>query len=138
MSGADLHGALLGYLDAHRASLLLSGLLSGLGVFVLAFLFSAMGAFPIVFALVRLFYECTKFLLCALTLLVLIFWFDPGVNFWLEGGAPVAVGLYAWLCGAAFGMQRIDFNYPIRDTLLRYGALYALSLALLLAAEIFL
>ena len=48
MSGADLHGALLGYLDAHRASLLLSGLLSGLGVFVLAFLFSAMGAFPIV------------------------------------------------------------------------------------------
>ncbi|MGV1099111.1 hypothetical protein ACUUL3_06815 [Thiovibrio sp. JS02] len=136
-SSADLHDTLVGYLAANRIFFMGSGLLTGLGFVGFSFVFSSIGSFTLMFAVARIFYELAKVLICAMVLGAVIFWLDIDVNFWLEGGMPLVVVLYAWLYGAAFSMQRIDFNYPVRQTLLRYSSLIVICLGVMYGWDLF-
>ncbi|OGR01092.1 MAG: hypothetical protein A2505_04245 [Deltaproteobacteria bacterium RIFOXYD12_FULL_55_16] len=109
------------------------------GVVVLicaALVFGGVGFFNILFVMAKAVYGLAQFLLCAMSVALLIFWFDLGVNFWLEEGGFWLIVLYAWLYGAAFSLWVFDFNYPLRNTLLAYSALPFVCLAVVWASDL--
>lgn len=108
------------------------------GVFVLvcaALVFGGIGFFNILYVMASAVYGLAQFLLCAMSLAFLVFWFDLEVNFWQDGGIPIAAVLYAWLYGAAFSLRVFDFNYPLKKTLLAYSILPFVCLAVVWASD---
>lgn len=112
-----------GFFDAHRTLFFGGGLLGALALICASLVFGGVGFFNILYIMAKAVNELAQLLLCALSVLSLVFWFDLGVNFWLEGGKAPTVVLYAWLYGAAFSLRVFDFNYPIKDFLLSYSVL---------------
>jgi len=115
--------AVVGFLAANRTTLLASGLLGAFALVCASLLFGGVGFFNILYVMAKAVHELVQLLLCAMVVASLVFWFDLGVNFWLESGGALAIVLYAWLYGAAFSLRVFDFNYPIKDVLLSYSAL---------------
>ena len=123
LTSTEALAAVVGFLAANRTALLASGLLGALALICASLLFGGIGFFNILYVMAKAVYELVQLLLCAMALAALVFWFDLGVNFWLEGGGTLAIVLYAWLYGAAFSLRVFDFNYPVRDVLVAYSAL---------------
>jgi len=123
ITSAEVLAAVVGFLAANRTALLSGGLLGVLALVCASLVFGGIGFFNILYIMAKAIHELVQFLLCAMALAALVFWFDLGVNFWLEGGQTLAIVLYAWLYGAAFSLRVFDFNYPVRDALLAYSAL---------------
>lgn len=122
-TSAEVLAAVVGFLAANRTALLASGLLGALALVCASLLFGGIGFFNLLYIMAKAVHELVELLLCLMTMAALVFWFDLGVNFWLEGGGTLAIVLYTWLYGAAFSLRIFDFNYPVRDALLAYSAL---------------
>jgi len=122
-TSAEVLASVVGFLTVNRSVLLTAGLLGVLALICASLLFGGIGFFNILYVMAKAVYESVQFFLCAMSLATLIFWFDLGVNFWLEGGETLAFLLYVWLYGAAFSLRVFDFNYPVRDALLSFSAL---------------
>lgn len=129
LTSVEVLAAVVGFLAASRTALLASGLLGALALVCASLLFGGIGFFNILYVMAKAVYELVQLLLCAMAVASLVFWFDLGVNFWLEGGGALAVVLYAWLYGGAFSLRVFDFNYPVRDALFAYSALPFVCLA---------
>ena len=123
VTSAEALAAVLGFLADNRTPLLGSGLIGAFALVCASLLFGGIGFFNILYVMAKAVYELVQLLLCIMALATMLFWFDLGVNFWLEGGGTLAVVLYVWLYGAAFSLRIFDFNYPVRDALLAYSAL---------------
>lgn len=122
-TSGEVLAAVVGFLAANRTALLASGLGGAFALVCASLLFGGIGFFNILYVMAKAVYELVQLLLCAMVVGSLVFWFDLGVNLWLEGGGTLVVVLYAWLYGAAFSLRVFDFNYPIKDVLLSYSAL---------------
>ena len=122
-TSGEVMASLLGFLAANRGVLLTSGLLGALALVCASLLFGGIGFFNILYVMARAVYELVQLLLCAMAVASLVFWFDLGVNLWLEGGGALAVVLYAWLYAAAFSLRVFDFNHPIKEVLLSFSVL---------------
>lgn len=122
-TSAEVLAAVVGFLAANQTALLASGLLGALAMVCASLLFGGIGFFNILYLMAKAVYELVQLLICVMALAALVFWFDLGINFWLDGGETLAIVLYAWLYGAAFSLRVFDFNYPVRDALLAYSAL---------------
>ncbi len=131
LASAEVLAPVVGFLAANRTALLASGLLGVLALVCASLLFGGIGFFNILYVMAKAVYELVQLLLCAMSLAALVFWFDLGVNLWLEGGGTLAIVLYAWLYGAAFSLRVFDFNYPVKDVLLSYSALPFACLAVI-------
>lgn len=131
ITSAEVYEPLMVLLAANRTELVGGGLLGVLALGCASLLFSGIGFFNILYVMAKAVYELIQLLLCAMSLAALIFWFDLGVNLWLEGGEILAFVLYVWLYGAAFCLRVFDFNYPVRDTLISYSALPMICLVLI-------
>ena len=136
LTSAEVLAPLFGFLAAHQMALLGGGLLGVLALVCASLLFGGIGFFNILYVMAKAVYELVQLLLCAMSLVALVFWFDLGVNFWLEGGGTLAIVLYAWLYGAAFSLHVFDFNYPVKDALLSYSALPFVCLAMVWASAL--
>ncbi|HIJ91040.1 MAG: hypothetical protein OEV89_10095 [Desulfobulbaceae bacterium] len=123
ITSAEVLGAVVGFLVANHAVLVGGGLFGVLALVFASLLLRGGGFFNILYAMARVVYELVQLLLCAMSLAALVFWFDLGVNFWLEGGGTLALILYAWFYGAAFSLHVFDFNYPVKEALLSYSTL---------------
>lgn len=123
VTSAEALAAVSGFLADNRTPLLASGLIGALALVCASLLFGGIGFFNILYLMAKAVYELVQLLLCIMALATMVFWFDLGVNFWLEGGGTLAIVLYAWLYGAAFSLRVFDFNYPVRDALLAFSAL---------------
>lgn len=128
-TSGEVLAAVIGFLAANRTALLASGLGGAFALVCASLLFGGIGFFNILYVMAKAVYELVQLLLCALSLASLVFWFDLGVNLWLEGGGTLAIVFYAWLYGAAFSLRVFDFNYPIKDVLLSYSAFPFVCLA---------
>ena len=122
---------LLGFLAAHRTVILGGGLFGAFALVCAALIFNGVGLFAIFHLMAKAVYELVQFLLCATCLAALIFWFDLGGYFWLEGGGALVIVLYFLLYGAAFSLLAFDFNYPIKDTLFSYSVLPLVCIAVI-------
>lgn len=123
VTSAEALDAVFGFLADNRTPLLASGLIGALALVCASLLFGGIGFFNVLYLMAKAVYELVQLLLCIMALATMLFWFDLGVNFWLEGGGALAIVLYAWLYGAAFSLRVFDFNYPVRDALLAFSAL---------------
>jgi hypothetical protein len=123
VTSAEALAAVFGFLAANRTALLASGLFGALALVCASLFFGGIGFFNILYLMAKAVFELVQLLLCAMTLAALVFWFDLGVDFWQDGGGPLAIVLYVWLYGAAFSLRVFDFNYPVREALLAYSAL---------------
>ena len=130
-TSGEVLAAVVGFLAANRTALLISGLVGAFALVCASLLFGGIGFFNILYVMAKAIYELVQLLLCAMVLAALVFWFDLGVNFWLEGGQTLAIVLYAWLYGAAFSLRVFDFNYPVRDALRAYSALPFVCMAVI-------
>ena len=128
-TSAEVLTAVLSFRAANRTELLASGLLGALALVCVSFFFGGIGFFNMLYLMAKAMYELVQLLLCAMSVASLVFWFDLGVNFWLEGGETLAIVLYAWLYGAAFSLRVFDFNYPVREALLVYSGIPFVCLA---------
>jgi len=128
-TSGEVLAAVQGFLVTNRTALLASGLLGALALVCASSVFGGIGFSNIFYLMAKAVYELVQLLLCAMALAALIFWFDLGVNLWLEGGGTLAIVLYVWLYGAAFSLRVFDFNYPVREVLLAYSALPFVCLA---------
>jgi hypothetical protein len=131
VTSAEALAAVLGFLADNRTPLLASGLIGALALVSASLLFGGIGFFNILYVMAKAVYELVQLLLCIMTLAAMLFWFDLGVNFWLEGGGALAIVLYAWLYGAAFSLRVFDFNYPVRDVLIAFSALPCVCMAVI-------
>ena len=131
VTSAEVLAAVFGFLAANRTALLTSGLIGALALVCASLLFGGIGFFNILYLMAKAVYELVQFLLCAVALAALVFWFDLGVNFWQDGGGTLTIVLYVWLYGAAFSLRVFDFNYPVRDALLAYSALPFVCMAVI-------
>ncbi|MFH1020175.1 MAG: hypothetical protein V1782_06130 [Pseudomonadota bacterium] len=123
LTSAGVLAQLLGFLAAHHTVLLASGLIGALALVCASLLFGGIGFFNLLYVMAKAVNELVQLFLCALSLASLVFWFDLGVNLWLEGGGIMMIVLYAWLYGAAFSLRVFDFNYPVKEVLLSYSTL---------------
>lgn len=124
----------LDFIAANRTVLLASGLLGVFALVCASLLFGGVGFFNILYVMAKAAFELVKLLFCAMSVAALIFWFDLGGDFWLEGGGVLAIVLYAWLYGAAVSLRIFDFNYPVKDALLFYSALPFVCMAVVWAS----
>ena len=122
-TSAEVMASVVGFLAARQTLLLIGGLLGALALVCASLLFRGIGFFNILYVMAKAVNGMVQIFLCAMSLAFLFFWFDLGVNLWLEGGGTLAIVLYAWLYCAAFSLRVFDFNYPIKDILLSYSAL---------------
>ncbi|MCX5876070.1 MAG: hypothetical protein NT087_07235 [Deltaproteobacteria bacterium] len=122
-TSGEVLASLLGFLAANRGALLTSGLIGALALVCASLLFGGIGFFNILYVMAKAVYELVQLLLCAMAVASLVFWFDLGINLWLEGGGALAVVLYAWLYAAAFSLRVFDFNHPIKEVLLSFSVL---------------
>ena len=129
VTSAEVLAGVLSFLAANRTMLLTSGLLGALALVCASAVFGGIGFFNILYLMAKAVYELVQLLLCAMAVASLVFWFDLGVNLWLEGGGDLAIVLFAWLYGAAFSLRFFDFNYPVREALLAYTVLPFVCLA---------
>lgn len=129
VTSAEALAAVFGFLAANRTALLASGLIGAFALVCASLLFGGIGFFNILYLMAKAVYELVQLLLWIMALATMVFWFDLGVNFWLEGGGALAIVLYAWLYGAAFSLRVFDFNYPVREALVVYSALPFVCLA---------
>jgi len=122
-TSAEVLASVLGFLAANRTMLLASGLLGVIALVCASLLFRGIGFFNILYVMAKAVYKLAQLLLCAMSLAALGFWFDLGVNLWLEGGGILAFVLLVWLYGAALCLRVFDFNYPVREVLFSYSVL---------------
>ena len=134
IASAEVLAAVFGFLAANRTALLASGLIGAFALVCASLLFGGIGFFNILYVMAKAIYELVQFLLCAMALAALVFWFDLGVNFWQDGGGTLAMVLYVWLYGAAFSLRIFDFNYPVREALVAYSALLFVCMAVVLVS----
>ena len=123
LTPAEVMASVVGFLAAHQTPFLAGGLLGALALVCASLLFGGIGFFNILYVMAKAVSGLVQISLCALSVASLVFWFDLGVNFWLDGGGTLAIVLYAWLYGSAFSLRVFDFNYPVKDILLSYSAL---------------
>lgn len=123
VTSAGVLDPMVALLGANRTALLAGGLLGVLALVCASLLFGGIGFFNILYVMARGIFELVQLLLCTMTLAALVFWFDLGINFWQEGGGPLAIVLYAWFYGAAFSLRVFDFNFPVRNVLISFSAL---------------
>ncbi|MFA6499244.1 MAG: hypothetical protein WC256_01605 [Desulfurivibrionaceae bacterium] len=128
-TSAEVMAAVVGFLAANRTVLLASGLLGALALVCASLFFGGIGFFNILYLMAKAVYELVQLLLCAMVVAFFVFWFDLGVNLWLEGGGALVIVLYAWFYGAAFSLRVFDFNYPIKEVLLSYSVFPFVCLA---------
>ena len=136
ITSAEVYESLMALLAANRTELVGGGLLGILALGCASLLFSGIGFFNILYVMAKAVFELIQLLFCAICLAALIFWFDLGVDFWLEGGEILTFMLYVWLYGAAFCLRVFDFNYPVRDTLIAYSALPMICLVLIRSSSL--
>ena len=130
LTSAEALASVSGFLAANQTLFLGGGLLGALALICASLLFEGIGFFNILYVMAKAVNGVAQVLLCAMGVASLVFWFDLGVNLWLEGGKTLAIILYAWLYGAAFSLRVFDFNYPVKDILLSYSALPFFCIAL--------
>ena len=135
-TSAEVFAAVVGFLAANQTPLLSGGFLGVFALVCASLLLRGINFFNILYVMAKAVYELVQLLLCAMSLASLVFWFDLGVNFWLEEGGFWLIVLYAWLYGAAFSLWVFDFNYPLRNTLLAYSALPFVCLAVVWASDL--
>jgi len=123
MTSSEVLAWLVGFLAPHQTVFLASGLLGALALVCASLLFGGVGFFNILYFMAKVVTVVVQFFLCVLSLASLVFWFDLGVNFLVEGGGTLTIVLYVWLYGAAFSLRVFDFNYPVKDILLSYSVL---------------
>ncbi|MFA7382457.1 MAG: hypothetical protein WC001_03330 [Desulfurivibrionaceae bacterium] len=133
---AELLASWRGFFAANRSMLLASSLLGVIALICTSLLLSGIGFFNILNVMAKAVYKLAQLLLCALSLAALVFWYDPGVNLWLEGGGVLAILLLVWLYGAAFCLRMFDFNYPVSDVLLYYSVLPFVCMAVMWAGSL--
>lgn len=131
LTSAEVLAWMVDFLSANRTALTASGLIGVLALCSGSLLFGGIGFFNILYVMAKASYELVQLLLCAMALVSLVFWFDLGVNIWLEGGGTLAMMLYVWLYGAAFSLRVFDFNYPLKDVLFSYSVLPFVCLAVI-------
>lgn len=133
-TSAEVLVPVLGFFAANRTMLLASGFLGAFALVCASLLFGGVGFFNILYVMAKAAFELVQLLFCAMGVSALIFWFDLGGDFWLEGGGVLAIILYAWLYGAAFSLRIFDFNFPVKDALLAYSALPFVCMAVVWAS----
>lgn len=134
-TSAEVLASTLDFLAAKRTMLLASGLLGVIALVCTSLLFRGIGFFSILYVMAKAVYKLAQLLLCAVSLAALVFWFNLGVNLWVEGGGPLTIVLLVWLYGAALCLRLFDFNYPIKDVLFSYSVLPFACLALIWAGD---
>lgn len=131
LTSGEVLAWMVDFLSANRAVLTASGLIGVLALCGGSLLFGGIGFFNILYVVAKASYELVQLLLCTMALVALVFWFDLGVNIWVEGGGTLAMMLYVWLYGAAFCLRVFDFNYPLKDILFTYTVLPFVCLAVI-------
>ncbi|HIJ78020.1 MAG: hypothetical protein OEY01_01770 [Desulfobulbaceae bacterium] len=128
---AEVYDPLAAYVKANGLFLIFSAFL-GVGFMAAAsMLFANTGLYNLLFALARVVYDIAQFAICAAFFAALILWYDLGINFWVELGAPLGVGMFIMLFGGAFSLRLYDFNYPIKETLVQHCMLPVISLVIM-------
>jgi len=138
LSEVDLqlfYNSMVEYLQANDMQLVGGGVLLSLGLLALSVVFNAIRWYSVLLAMSKLAFALSKLFACLVSLLVVACFVQSGINLWLEIGFLPACLPFLFLGASSMSIRIFDFNYPIRNELVAYFLLLALSGVVVMAAQ---
>lgn len=100
---------------------------------VLAVIMSMFQYYPLMYAVVRIFYVLSRYAICALALISVLHWLASGQDMWAALGAGAAAPFIVFAASLA-GIRVYDFNYPLQNRIAEIAAVVFLSLLIIKGA----